>query len=140
MKTNILIILVSLLFLIPPPAVNHRLVVKVNGIKPLKGDLYITLNQRPEYFHIPDSALVKRIIKIEKETETVIYDKVPEGRYAVAIYHDENLNGKLDVNPLGMPREGYGFSNNPKVIGKPDFEQAAFDFSRNDTIVIKMVY
>ena len=137
---RLLLFLVSLIFLIPPPAANHRLVVKVTGLKPLKGDLYITLNQRPEYFQVPDSALVKRIIKIEKETEAVIYDKVPEGRYAVAVYHDENLNGKLDTNPLGMPKEGYGFSNNPKVIGKPNFEQAAFNLSRNDTIEVKMIY
>jgi len=39
-----------------------------------------------------------------------------------------------------MPKEGYGFSNNPKVIGKPNFEQAAFNLSRNDTIEVKMIY
>lgn len=135
-----LIFLITFVLFLGPQDVNHRLVVSVTSIKPLKGDLYITLNQRPEYFQVPDSALVKRIIKIEKSTEAVIYDKIPEGRYAVAVYHDENLNGKMDANPLGMPKEGYGFSNNPRVIGRPDFEQAAFDFNRNDTIVVKMIY
>ena len=140
MIMRISIILISIIFLLPPQSGNHRLVVKVAGLKPLKGDLYIALHQRPEYFQVPDSALVKRIVKIEKETETLIFDKVPAGRYALAVYHDENLNGRLDASPVGIPREGYGFSNNPKVPGRPKFEQAAFDFSRNDTIVINMIY
>jgi uncharacterized protein (DUF2141 family) len=135
-----LIFIITLIFLNIPQNGSHCLVVKVTGIKPLKGDLYITLNQRPEYFQVPDSALVKRIIKVDKETQAVIFDKVQEGRYAIAVYHDENLNGKMDANEIGIPREGYGFSNNPKIIGRPRFEQAAFDFSRNDTIVVKMIY
>jgi uncharacterized protein (DUF2141 family) len=137
---RIFIFIISILLMAVPQGENHRLVVKVNGLHPLKGDLYIAIHQRPEYFQVPDSALVKRIVKIDKETETVIFDKVPDGRYALAVYHDENLNGKLDTSPVGIPREGYGFSNNPKVPGKPKFEQAAFDFSKNDTIVINMIY
>lgn len=135
-----LIILISFILFIGPQGGNHRLAVKVTGLKPLKGDLYIALHHRPEYFQVPDSALMKKIVKIDKETESVIFDKVPAGSYAVAVYHDENLDGKLDASPVGVPREGYGFSNNPKVPGRPKFEQAAFDFSRNDTIVINMIY
>lgn len=138
MRINILFI--SLLFLLPPQDGNHSLVVRVSGLNPLKGDLYISLHQRPEFFQIPDSALMKTKIRLDKETETVIFDKVTEGRYAIAIYHDENLNGKIDANEMGIPREGYGFSNNPKVPGRPKFEQAAFDLSRNDTIEVKMIY
>lgn len=135
-----LIILITFILFLEPQGGNHRFVVKVTGLKPLKGDLYIALHQRAEYFQVSDSALMKRIVKVEKETETLIFDKVPAGRYAVAVYHDENLNGKLDASPVGIPREGYGFSNNPKVPGRPKFDQAAFDFSRNDTIEIKMIY
>jgi uncharacterized protein (DUF2141 family) len=138
MKINIL--LISLLFLLLPQVGNHRLVVTVTGLHPLKGDLYISLHQRPEYFQLADSALMKTIIRVDKETETVTFDKLTEGRYAIAIYHDENLNAKLDANEMGIPREGYGFSNNPKVPGRPKFEQAAFDLSRNDTIEVKMIY
>lgn len=130
----------SFLFLVNPQGGNHRLVVKVTGLKPLKGDLYIALHSKPAYFQVPDSALVKRIVKIGKETETIVLDNIPEGHYAIAIYHDENLNGKLDANKMGIPMEGYGFSNNPKMSGRPKFEQAAFDFSGNDTIVINMIY
>ena len=46
------------------------------------------------------------------------------GAYAVMITHDENGNGKLDTNVVGMPLEGYGFSNNPQVMRKPTFDEA----------------
>jgi uncharacterized protein (DUF2141 family) len=140
MLMRISILLISIVFLFLPQSRNYRLVVKVNSLQSLKGDLYITLNNKPDYFYQSDSALMKRIVKIDSENQVVIFNKVPAGRYAVAVYHDENLNGKMDANLLGIPREGYGFSNNPKVFGKPDFEEAAFDFRRNDTIVINLIY
>lgn len=49
------------------------------------------------------------------------------GRYAVMVMHDQNDNGKLDSNFMGMPIEGYGFSNNPAVMRKPTFEEAHFE-------------
>lgn len=58
---------------------------------------------------------------------TVTFDGVPAGRYALMVIHDENGNGTLDTNLVGMPVEGYGFSNNPRVMRKPTFEEAAFD-------------
>ncbi|WP_243713623.1 DUF2141 domain-containing protein [Luteimonas terrae] len=57
----------------------------------------------------------------------VTFDGVPAGRYALMVIHDENGNGTLDTNLVGMPVEGYGFSNNPRVTRKPTFEEAAFD-------------
>lgn len=43
------------------------------------------------------------------------------------VTHDENGNGTLDTNLIGMPLEGYGFSNNPAVMRKPTWDEAAFD-------------
>jgi len=132
--------ILSLILLISPQNNFYRLTVTVTGLKPLKGDLYISLHNRPEYFQFADSALMKTRIVVNKETDTVSFDKVPEGRYAIAIYHDENLNGRMDATELGIPKEGYGFSTTNKVAGRPKFEQAAFNMSRNDTIEVKIVY
>lgn len=123
-----------------PQYEKYKLVVTVTGLKPLKGDLYIALHQRPQFFQVPDSAFMKTIIPVDADTETVLFNNVPDGRYALAVYHDENLNGLIDVNEIGVPKEGYGFSYNQKASGKPKFEQAAFDLSRNDTIEMKMIY
>ncbi len=60
------------------------------------------------------------------------FSDLKPGRYAVAITHDENNNGKLDSNMIGMPLEGYGFSNNPRVMRKPTFEEAVFEVGADD--------
>ena len=136
-----LIINIILLFIFISPGGDHyRLTVSVSGLKPLSGDLYISLHSRPEYFQVPDSALMKAKITVNKETEVIHFDKVLSGKYAIAIYHDENLNTILDVNELGIPKEGYGFSTKKQVPGRPKFEQAAFEVYKNDTIEVKMIY
>jgi len=67
---------------------------------------------------------------------------LPEGRYAIAVLHDENSNHKLDRNFVGFPKEGFGFSNNPKVhLTAPAFETAAFPVSCAGTeISIHLIY
>ena len=55
------------------------------------------------------------------------FPRVPAGVYALSVFHDENLNGRLDTNWLGIPREGVGASNNPKPrMGPPRFAAAEF--------------
>ena len=50
---------------------------------------------------------------------------LPSGDYAVALFHDENGNGRVDTM-LGVPSEGVGFSNNPRLLfGPPSFRRAA---------------
>jgi len=68
-------------------------------------------------------------------------EDLPAGRYALMAYHNENANGKLDLR-LGMfPIEGYGLSNNPKVIGPPAFEDSAFTVEHADQVItIEMRY
>ena len=51
---------------------------------------------------------------IENAYAEIDFTGVPPGKYALVCYHDENSNGKFDENMLGMPKEGYCFSNNVK--------------------------
>lgn len=56
--------------------------------------------------------------------------QLPAGRYAIAVLHDENSNHKLDRNLFGWPKEGFGFSNNPKVgLSAPSFNTAAMQIN-----------
>jgi uncharacterized protein (DUF2141 family) len=51
------------------------------------------------------------------------------GAYAVAVVHDENGDGRLNRNLVGLPAEGVGASNNPKSrFGPPKYDDARFDF------------
>jgi len=68
------------------------------------------------------------------------FNGLKDGAYAVAIIHDENGNGQLDTNFLGIPAEGVGVSTNPRVFGKPSFEQGQFDIKGNTAIAIDTKY
>lgn len=71
--------------------------------------------------------IAARLLAPAGDVTHVRFDGVPAGRYALMVIHDENGNGTLDTNLVGMPVEGYGFSNNPRVMRKPTFDEAAFD-------------
>jgi uncharacterized protein (DUF2141 family) len=56
-----------------------------------------------------------------------VVEDLPFGEYAVTVYHDRNGNLKLDKNFIRIPKEPYGFSNNPKVrFGPPGFGKVKF--------------
>lgn len=68
------------------------------------------------------------ILPIEGSIARVTIGGLAPGRYAVSVIHDQNGNGKLDSNLLGLPTEGYGFSRDARgAMGPPHFEAAAFD-------------
>ena len=75
------------------------------------------------------SATNVMVIKIRKSQARCDFEDIPPGKYAMAVIHDENMNGKLDANWLGIPTEGYGFSNNATgVLGPPAFSAASFRY------------
>ncbi|MFZ0630287.1 MAG: DUF2141 domain-containing protein [Acidobacteriaceae bacterium] len=68
--------------------------------------------------------------------------EMPPGRYGVAVIHDENENQKLDRNFLGIPKEGFGFANNPRVLlSAPSFQAASTQVACPVTqIQIRLIY
>lgn len=78
---------------------------------------------------------------IEGRQATEIF-RVPPGRYAVVAIHDANENHKLDRNFFGIPKEGFGFANNPRVLlSAPSFQAAAVNVSCPVTeIGVKLIY
>jgi len=71
----------------------------------------------------------------------VIFKNLPEKTYAVCVFHDEDSDGKLKTNWLGMPREGVGSSNNAKGrLGPPRFSAAAFPLAVTLRIVVAVTY
>jgi uncharacterized protein (DUF2141 family) len=71
-----------------------------------------------------------------------VFDDVPVGTYAVAVFHDENDNEKMDLNFLRLPKEGFGFSNVDRMgLGSPSFADASFDVRSGDvTVSARMHY
>jgi len=73
------------------------------------------------------------VLKIQDAQASCDFVDVPPGTYALAVIHDENMNGKLDANWMGVPQEGYGFSNDAKAaLSAPPFEAAEFSYQGQD--------
>jgi uncharacterized protein (DUF2141 family) len=88
------------------------------------------------------SATTVMVIKVRQTQARCDFADIPPGTYALAVFHDENMNGTLDTNWLGMPTEGYGFSNDVKAsLGPPSFAAASFAYDgRAREMTIRLEY
>ena len=69
----------------------------------------------------------------------LVYHDLQPGTYALALFHDENGNGKLDQNVAGVPVERYGFSRDARGrMGPPAFADAAIELSGDMTITVNL--
>ncbi len=122
------------------PAPKVSLSVTVTNIPKVAGVVRFALFARAEGFREEDAAVDKGLVTVTNMSATHVFQQVPPGRYAVAVYHDANNNGKLDTNFFGIPTESYGFSNNVMgTFGPPSFQDASFLVeSSNKAISIKL--
>ena len=105
------------------------LTVTVKDVRNTTGSVFIAVYDNDASFMKPPLAKAARKTNAKEGEVTFVLRDLPPGKYAVSSYHDENSNGKLDSNSLGVPTEGYGFSNDAQGnAGPPKFGQAAFDF------------
>ncbi len=119
------------------------LTVVAKGLKNSKGVVQFSLYNKDG--SIPDKKLNKyykmQRVAISNNKAVAIFTNLPEGRYAVSVFHDENSNGKIDKGLL-MPIEGVGLSNFKSVnlFNLPNFKKASFLLDRDKKIVINMIY
>lgn len=117
---------------------QNSLIVRLAGFRNAAGNVRVAL-RRDE-----NTVIATREIQIDPKTLTAqtSFEGLPEGTYGVAVFHDENKNGKLDFNEAGVPLEGYGHSNNPaKRTGPPSFDETKFTVTAPETsIEIQMIY
>jgi uncharacterized protein (DUF2141 family) len=112
------------------PATN-TIHVEIDGLRNDKGKVVCSLYSSADGFP-------KEADKAKSHVSASITDKravcefmgiAPNATYAISVFHDENSNGKLDTNFMGIPREGVGASNGAKGhFGPPKFDAAAFRF------------
>ncbi|MEP2102040.1 MAG: DUF2141 domain-containing protein [Parasphingorhabdus sp.] len=124
------------------PVVTATIDIAISNLRSEKGDVLICLSSNPKYF--PDCRKDKSARKIKvaaSDAGNVKIANVKPGTYAVALVHDENANGKMDLR-LFLPREGFGFSRNPKIgMGPPKFKSAQFTIGAdNVNYAVKMKY
>jgi len=101
--------------------------VTISDIREAKGSLLIAVvNSDAAWNNEAKPVAVQKVPAAQGEVKLQFKDLAP-GAYAVQVFHDENGNNKLDSNFLGIPTEGYGFSNNPNVMRKAHYDEARFD-------------
>lgn len=101
--------------------------ISIERLRNRRGVLHLCLTREPAHF--PDCKKDPRAVtrSVPATTGPIRISGLVPGGYAVAIFHDENRNRKLDVL-IGIPREGFGFSRNPVVrFGAPKFRQVRID-------------
>ena len=119
-----------------------KLTIVVNQLPNQKGEVCMRIYAKEQGFPQSSKGVVQSgCTKITGRSATKEFYGLKYGTYAVALFHDEDSNGKLNTNFLGIPREGFGISNNPTVkLSAPKFKSASFSLKGNATIKIGMKY
>jgi uncharacterized protein (DUF2141 family) len=117
--------------------------VKIDGVRNGTGLLAVTLyeDDSSKFLAKHGSLYVGRVDAKAGTTRACIF--LPKtGVWAIAVYHDENANKKFDRSGLGLPAEGYGFSNNPSTVaGLPAFRSVRLNVAKTGlTTQVQMKY
>jgi uncharacterized protein (DUF2141 family) len=128
--------------------------VTISGVRSDAGELLIGVYGSAEGFGnaianaatrglVPDQTrLVGMAIRATHGAQQAVFAQLQPGRYAIIVIHDENDNGRLDENALGVPIEGYGFSNDAQgFLSAPSFDAAAITLDSTDqSVAISLRY
>lgn len=106
----------------------------IKGLKNTKGKVYVALYTNPEtVFKVGSQAKICESNGALNGTDVDIICNLEPDTYAASAFHDENNNENFDTNFLGIPKEGYGFSNDASaVLSAPSFEDSSFTVDKVD--------
>lgn len=111
------------------------LTVKLHGIRAQTGLIKVAVVDSQQAWDGKAAPVQADGAPARAEEASFTFKDLKPGSYAVMITHDENGNGKLDTNIMGIPLEGYGFSNNPQVMRKPTWDEARFTVADSDVVI-----
>ncbi len=116
------------------------LIVKINGFESSIGKARILVFKTgmEEFYPMSSEKAFKRItVPIIERKVVYKFKDIPYGDYAVSVHHDEDNNGEVNTNWLGIPNEGFGASNDAKGnFGPPTFEDAKITLSSTQKIIV----
>ncbi len=109
--------------LLSASALAGDLKVEVHGITETKGEVMVAVfNQKGQWLK---QVYLSKKVAANTNKVAVQFEGLPDGDYAISVIQDLNGNGRLDSNPIGMPTEPYGFSNDAVGnFGPPTFDSA----------------
>ncbi|PTQ13409.1 hypothetical protein CLG96_04750 [Sphingomonas oleivorans] len=114
------------LMLLPGASPGTQLDVGIAALRSQKGALLVCLTRDPAHFPDCKNDPAARHLTVAAASPVIRFSDLPSGDYALSLIHDENGNGRLDMF-AGIPREGIGFSRNPRLLfGPPRFSAVRF--------------
>ena len=124
------------------PAAAADLTVNVEEIRNDHGRVYVTLFNGASTWLDGKQSLQDDNVPARPGRVSVTFHNVPPGRYGAVVFHDENGNTVMDYDLIGLPTEGFAFSNQARpFLSAPSFDRCAFEMgSQNAQISIKMIY
>jgi len=133
--------------IVPRPlrsAETCALAVQVDGFRNDKGLIGGVVFKTPAGWpEDHDRAFTRTAVPVAGNYDIVLtFPDVPPGRYGIAVLHDENANRRLDRNIFRVPKEGFGFANNPHVgLTAPSWQESSVDITCPATnIKIHLIY
>ena len=135
-------ILISLFF-VPLVSFSNAIEIEFNNIVPGKGALQVGVFKKGSGFPKAKArAAFKKTINLKNvrsKSLIVIFEGVDLEEFAVGSFQDFNRNKKIDKNFLGIPKEPFGFSNNPRLItGPPSYSKCRVKFSGREKVRLKI--
>lgn len=116
---------------------HPELTINISNIETFKGELIIGVFNTDETFLKNGEAIKLYSIAADSAEENIVIKDLPKGEYAISLYHDENSDNICNLNFMGIPKEGYGFSNNIKPkFSAPSFKDCKFSLLENKVLNI----
>jgi uncharacterized protein (DUF2141 family) len=122
---------------------SSNLRINLQGIRNNKGVILLSLFSSADGYPSDASKADQKIrMPVKKLQVPIVFKNIKPGKYAIALLHDEDEDGKTATTFLGLPKEGYGFSNNVMgLAGPPSYQKASFIVPASGTeILIKVRY
>jgi uncharacterized protein (DUF2141 family) len=130
-------ILAICLFLAPVLYINAQssLTVEIVNLESNKGVVIVDLLDTNE------ETVMDKTSEIKNNTCTIVFNDLKDGSYAIRYFHDENSSGELDTNFIGIPKEGFGFSNDAfGKFGPKKFKEWLFEVSGDTSLRMTTSY
>ncbi len=113
--------------------------IDLGNVSSKQGDLFVALFEPEAGFPSNSAGALRNIISPIDNAGPFIIDDLPAGDYAIALFHDRNRDGTLNTNFMGIPKEPFGFSNNPRIMfGAPNFRESKFSIKEDEIKTIRI--
>jgi len=118
---------------------QYKIAVKVLNVPSSEGKISVALYNNEDSFLKFEEVYASASSTAKTGQTQVLLKEIPNGNYAIALFHDRNGNNKLDTNWMGIPKEKVAFSNaKMKLFGPPSFEECDFELKEDMSISISL--